>query len=270
MAQTTTTTTMQQQVPDLSEDHLSRQHASRFRTLLTIEEYERQGLAFTKQQLKNASLYTQHTFHFFVLSMTARLALLWTRKTLYAALVGSLLVAFVLFGVYTGTNPRHTEGGTLVPALTFSQRLARLSESVLDKIRQFTGQAKKGLLLPEDVNGFGHCTGAQNASGSAVGNEGYEGECHLDRQAQQRAQNVEDRTANQRTQTPAHAAGETALVDASDAGFATFIQSQTAKGMNIFAFAFSVAKQLAVSIFETFGWSNGTATATAAAPTLVA
>jgi len=247
--------------------------ASWFRPLLTKEQYERQATDYTKQQLKNASLYHQHTFHFFVLSVTQKLAVLWNRKVLYAALVVSaLLVAFVLFGVFAGADPRHTEGGTLVPALTFSQRLAAVSFDVLEKIRQFTGQARKGLLLPEDKRPFGtaYASGGSDASARNPAADGTNsthaiplGNRNDEQSTNQRDYVVivdTDEVNQKKTpHSPEEAAsGETALVDST--GFSTFIRSQTYQGMNIFTFAFTVAKELAVSIFATaFGWSNGTA-----------
>jgi len=121
----------------------------------------------------------------------------------------------------------------------------------LDKIRQFTGQAKKGLLLPEDPV-FGSV--AENNSSQApqtpqrqpVGNKHNPNRDSLGKEAPEQDVNTEGTVE------------ETALVDSTS--FSTFIQSQTAKGMDIFSFAYCVARDFATNVFaKAFGWTqNGT------------
>jgi len=85
-----------------------------FRPLITLQEYDKQGKDCTKQELKQAALYYQHVFHFVVLSVTQKLAFLWTRKALCISLIATLLLACAI-GM-SGEAKSTSEGGGLVPA----------------------------------------------------------------------------------------------------------------------------------------------------------
>jgi len=217
---------------------------SSLRTFITTEEYEKQGKEFTKQELKQASLYYQHSFHFIVLSATQRLRFLWTKKSLLFVVI-ALLVCCVAVALQGESAPA-SEGMYLVPATSFTQKVINLPYEFLDRIRQFAGQTNKVLLVPPEDGVFGSVNENQTFS-SQLGNsnKGI----------------TREKTGKE---TPEREVGETAaLVDSTS--FSTFVQSQTTKGMDIFSFAFCVARDFASSLFaKAFGWTeNGTAPASA-------
>lgn len=85
-----------------------------FRPLITPEEYEKQGREFTKKELKQASLYYQHVFHFYIVNVSQRLACLWTRKGVLFSGVALLVVCLAI--AMSGESVATSEGGSLVPA----------------------------------------------------------------------------------------------------------------------------------------------------------
>jgi len=222
-------------------------YPSSLRALITTEEYEKQGKEYTKQELKQASLYYQHSFHFFVLSATQKLAFLWTKKALLLSVLMALLIGCLAVAM-NGESAPASEGGYLVPATSFTQKVINLPYEFLDKIRQFTGQARKGFLVVPPEDGFGSVGENNHTLSEQLGNKGIPRE-------------------KAGKETPEREVGETqtaALVDSTS--FSTFIQSQTSKGMDIFSFAFCVARDFAADLIaKAFGWNGTTASSSPAA-----
>jgi len=225
-------------------DRLEGWPSAKWRTLLTPAEYDQQKRNYTKEQLKNANLYYQHEFHFLVLNAVQKLKSLWTKKTLYASMIVTVLFAIALF---SGTDTKLGEGGSLVPSMSFAQRVRSVPFEFLERIKQFTGQTRKGLLLPEE----GSASNSSSRNSSRVASE---------RNEEREVKGAPEQTVNVKTQQPPSKKpeGETALVDST---FSSFVRSQTTRGVDIFTFAYSLAQGLAESVFSVFGWSQNATTA---------
>jgi len=213
------------------------------RTFLSEEEYQKQKQAHTRKELKTAGLYYQHTFHFVVLSLKEKLAGAMTKKILIA--VGIAFVALLLACLLTPGQQHASEGGSLVP-MTFTQRVKNVPYEFIEKLKMLMGQSRKGLLLPEEV--FKRFSSNQDSNETrSVPLESTK----RSEEAPKKTVPIPSPVAESDTEAP--------LVTPSPS-FSTFVSSHTYSGMNIFAFAFCVARDFASSLFgSAFGWSNATA-----------
>jgi len=221
----------------------------RYRTLITLAEYEQQGRQFTKSELKSASLYTQHLLHFFILGVVQRL---FTRWVLWAvSMVCIAIVAGLLLGsVYGTTEPPSKEGG-LVPSVGISQSLCKFSLDLWDWLSQVVAfQSKKGLL-----NGTTTVFTPSPRTGNT--STAFVKEAQTTSSSEPSTSTTpppQADAAKQSTNTQGGAEGTKALV--ADTSFTTFLRTQTYKGLHLFSFAFNFAKELASNVLDVLGLSR--------------
>jgi len=221
----------------------------RYRDLITLEEYAKQGRECTKQELKKHSLYTQHVVHFAIVSFYYKLLeALLTKRVLYAAaaVFVAVLAAIVLCTVSSATA-RNSEA-RLVPTLTLPQRLVRLHLDFIDWIKELgtrfrslegrkqastanSSTSVSSSKKEEPERGLPSNTTSQ-ASGGDVQNSAKEGEGRV------------------YTSEGKDKAGTTGALVGGGSDFTSYVHSQTTKGVNIFSFAFTAAKDFASSVFQ--------------------
>jgi len=212
-------------------------------TTLSPEEYDRETRNFTKQELKRARLYYQHSFHFFVLSAREKITA-WSNKR-NLLFFGFALAALFLACLFVGPK-QATEGGSLVPIRSFAQRVKNAPGELYERLRVLLGRGKKDLLLPEDVLSKNAPFNASETTPSGnTPDSKVEPEQATQQESPQETQKIKDSAAD-------------ALVDGTGSFLPQYLSSKAYQGMDIFTFAFCVARDFAAHVFGSFGWSNGT------------